>query len=432
MFIKNKFKTGRGRVNYMIKKSKMDLLWKMFKRGSYEKDKSFNKFRGKTKYWLRDYSIYKVIGEKQKTQNWEAWPPKFKDRRIEGIKRFAASNKKRICFYEWLQWQLYEQFRIVSRYAKANKVLLMGDLPFLVSKKSADVWMFRQYFKLDFASGAPPDYFFALGQRWGMPPYDWDKIRENNYDYLAQKLKYSENFYDMYRIDHAIGLFRIWSIPVGEPLQNAGRNGSFDPRDEKYWETHGREILSVMINSTGMLPCAEDLGTVPECSNRVLKSLGIPGMDVQRWMVNPKKEYFFKKPSQYRTNSIAVLSTHDTSAFLGWWKYDFKNPNERGSYVEHIGLLPAIKKHAYIDANVVLRYALETINKARSIFSIQLISDILSIAGYFKNPAESRINIPGTCSNENWSLVMPLSLEEMLCLDINGYLRKTNRDAGRI
>ena len=89
----------------------------------------------------------------------------------------------------WIQWLLYEQFRNVKKYTNIENVLIKGDLPVLVSRDSADVWAHPEYFKMEYAAGAPPDVYIAVGQRWGMPTYNWDKIAEDDFNYIKKILK---------------------------------------------------------------------------------------------------------------------------------------------------------------------------------------------------------------------------------------------------
>jgi 4-alpha-glucanotransferase len=105
-------------------------------------------------------------------------------------------------------------------------------------------------------------------------------------------------------------------------LGNIGLGGFFDPPDEREWEGRGRRFLEVMLENSSMLPCAEDLGVIPECSHRVLREFGIPGMDVQRWSRDWESTYAFKSPDSYRPNSVAVLSTHDMTPLLTWWQFE--------------------------------------------------------------------------------------------------------------
>ncbi|MBI4398286.1 MAG: 4-alpha-glucanotransferase, partial [Candidatus Omnitrophica bacterium] len=123
-----------------------------------------------------------------------------------------------------------------------------------------------------------------------------------------------------FRIDHLVGLFRIWTIPKAEPPESGGLNGVFDPPEEWRWEEHGRKIIRVMLENTVMLPCAEDLGVVPECSYRTLGYYHLPGTDIQRWARDWGASYNFKPPDEIRANSVMTLSTHDMMPLTGWWQ----------------------------------------------------------------------------------------------------------------
>lgn len=327
--LRKQFPPGSERVNYAVKGAKLALLWKIFKEASAGQDLNFTKYSKENAVWLNEYALYKTIKEIHKGKDWESWDKPYKERAPDLLRKTEKKYKEILEFQRWLQWQLDEQFREVKAYAEKKDILLMGDLPFLVSRDSADVWSHQDYFKLGLVSGAPPDAFFANGQRWGMPPYAWEKIEANQYDYVIQKLRYAENFYDVYRIDHVVGMFRVWTIAMNEPLESAGLHGVFDPKDESAWEEHGRKILSAMIDNASMLPCAEDLGVVPDCSPKVLEEFGMVGMDVVRWKKNWKTDREFTAPDHYRKNSITVFSTHDMTSLAGWWEFEAGTVDEK-------------------------------------------------------------------------------------------------------
>lgn len=496
--LRKRFPSDTGRVDYRIKAAKLDLLWRIFEAQPLQGMRRFEEYVKKNRYWLSDYALFKILKDKMAQRGWESWPEEFRLREKNALKEAEKNHARSLLFYEWLQWQLFEQLAGVRAYAAEKKVYLMGDLPFLVSRDSADVWSHQNYFKLERVAGAPPDGFFANGQRWGMPPYDWEAIRQNGFDYVIEKLRYAENFYDMFRIDHVVGIFRLWTIDGREPPEHGGINGSFDPSDETAWEAHGREILNVMVNNTEMLPCAEDLGVIPKCSGPVLQEFGVVGMDVQRWARLWETSYDFKAPGDYRRNSIAVVSTHDMSSLAGWWLYEVGTVDEirfkrmcenhgiafdrvkaglfdegrsrygrlrwkkeicfpwqaaqilgrpegeipgllafyREAYDEtekFLAYLGLPQKHADKISKPLVKKILEKAGESASIFSVQLLQDWLSLGGYFvKNPWELRINFPGTLGPHNWSLKMPLPLEAMRGLEVNGEIKKINLKTERI
>src|SRR3989338_7882980 len=264
MNLEKLFPAGKPNVDYAVKEAKYLLLREIYSDTKEIVSADLERFKEDNAYWLLDFALYASLKEYHKGLAWYDWGEEFKNRDMRSLADFRKISEEEIDLQAWLQWQLFLQFKSIKECAQSKKILLKGDLPILVSRDSADVWAHPEFFKLEFAAGAPPDMYCAKGQRWGMPTYDWGRIEADDYRYLKARLKYAENFYDMLRLDHVVGLFRIWSIPYDEPLENEGLNGSFDPKDEKIWGAHGRRILSVMSENTDMLLCAEDLGIIPE------------------------------------------------------------------------------------------------------------------------------------------------------------------------
>ncbi|MDI6591617.1 MAG: 4-alpha-glucanotransferase [Patescibacteria group bacterium] len=384
-------------VNYRIKGEKLKILWKFFLKAQISKE--FEKFKEKNKFWLKDYTLFRVLKQSHKEKGWEKWKKPFKNRLKKELKKFKEKHQKEIEFQKWLQWQLFEQLRKVRQYAKSQGIFLKGDLPWLIAEDSADVWSQPNYFQLNFSAGAPPDAFSKKGQRWGMPPLNWEKIFADDFVYFKEKLKYAENFYDLFRIDHVLGIFRIWKISKKSPKILKGLPGFYEPADENLQEEKGRQILLRIIQSTKMLPCAEDLGMVPFCCPRVLRELGIPGIKVQRWA------------QDYPVLSIATLSTHDTSNYPVYFKGEFKR----------------------FPTRIEIGKNLEKINNADSIFCLLFLLEWLFLGDILKgDPQKYRFNIPGLISKKNWSIRMPISLEELLNLSINRQIRKILEKTGRI
>jgi 4-alpha-glucanotransferase len=317
--LKRKFKAGSSLVNFEVKNAKLKILFNIYNKTYVGGIPKFLDFKKENMHWLKNYALYKALKDFNYGDGWEDWNSGQRDCIEEVISEFESINKKQFDFIYWVQWQLFEQLKNIKKYASDNEVMIIGDIPFLVSRDSADVWANKSYFNLNMASGAPPDMYFANGQKWGMPPYNWEEIEKNNYDYISQKLKYAENFYAMYRIDHFVGLFRLWTIDINSKEERGGLDGYFNPAEEYLWEEHGVKILNAMLNSTDILPCAEDLGVVPECSYKVLREYGVTGMEIQRWSKERSQRYDFYNEDEYRINSISSVSTHDSSLFFQWW-----------------------------------------------------------------------------------------------------------------
>jgi len=495
--LKKEFPTGKSHIDYRIKKAKLDVLWNIFIEKGQSTSQEFKKFVENNSYWLNDFALFKVLRDCHQGAPWYEWEDRYKNRNVSELEIFRKQHEEETFFQIWVQWQLYKQFKEVKKYAQVRKVLLKGDLPLLVSRDSADVWQHPEFFKLDFAAGAPPDMYCAKGQRWGMPTYNWERVSGDDYRYLKEKLKYAQEFYDILRIDHVVGLFRIWSIPYNEPLENQGLHGFFDPQDENKWEKQGRTILSVMLSNTRMLLCAEDLGIIPKICPQVLKEFGIPGNDVQRWMKDWKVKHDFLHLDDYRALSVAMLSTHDTTNWAAWWEneagtideelfkrkctqaqIDYESVKEKlfdlgcsrhgrlrwlksvissdtlaaildkrkeeiadfiemyeNTYQEKEKLFRRLKVPGPMQETVskgVVSAVLKMTLESKAIFCIQLIIDWLYLADIFKgDPYDYRINTPGTISEKNWSLVIPISLDELLKHKITKEIKNMVVSSGR-
>ena len=157
--LKKKYKPLFRRINYKIKQAKVDLLWEIYKSTKTDDIAEFNTYRSLNENWLNDYSVYKVISEMNPDTGWQNWDEGLKNRELQTIDNFQKVNFERIEFHKWMQWQLYEQLREVKQFLAFRNILLLGDLPFLVSRESADVWSHPSYFMMQLSSGAPPDMY---------------------------------------------------------------------------------------------------------------------------------------------------------------------------------------------------------------------------------------------------------------------------------
>lgn len=151
-------------------------------------------FKETNMHWLRYYALFRVIADINKGKEWMEWDVMDKYLSPSNIQKITETKSDELEFCYWIQWQLFEQLSDVSAYAKKKGVVIMGDLPFLVSRNSADVWAYKNYFKLHLSSGAPPDMYFAKGQKWGMPPYDWGNTRSKSLQLYSFKTEVRGKF----------------------------------------------------------------------------------------------------------------------------------------------------------------------------------------------------------------------------------------------
>ncbi|MBI4708012.1 MAG: 4-alpha-glucanotransferase [Candidatus Omnitrophica bacterium] len=477
--LRKKFLFPRPHLDYEIKKDKISILKEIFLLAKDTESVFFRNFRHENAYWLKDYALFKVLKEHYHGLAWYEWEKPFREHDYQAIDNFLKERQKEVYFQMWLQWKCFEQFRSGKEYASSKIVFLKGDLPILVSRDSADVWSHTEFFKLELAAGAPPDMYCSKGQRWGMPTYNWEKKQADEYRYIKERLKYAENFYNILRIDHVVGLFRIWSIKYNDPEENQGLNGFFDPADEAKWGQQGRKILEIILKNTKMLLCAEDLGVIPRVCTDTLREFGIPGNDVQRWVKDWNVKHDFLTPQEYRFLAVAMLSTHDTTNWNAWWEneagtvdeqlfickcehrldynqvknklFNFnlsgngrlrwlndidsvdklaavmaRRKEEIGDFIDmylntyhekeklwaQMGLVGPMREKA---DSQILSAALKITYNSNAVFCIQLITDILGLTDILQGDSyQQRINTPGTVSDKNWSLVMPIPLEELL------------------
>lgn len=360
--------------------------------------------------WLEDYLPYRVIKEVEGFRSWEDWGPRYA---APGALDAALKvHGDRVTLHLFAQWVLDVQFRAARDHAASRGVLIEGDIPILVSRDSADVWRLPHLFHLDVSAGAPPDMYATDGQNWGFPTYDWPAIEATGYAWWRSRLRHAERYFDLYRIDHVVGFFRIWTIPAGE---RTGREGRFVPGDEWTWGRHGRAILEMMLDASRMLPLAEDLGTIPDVCRQTLRDLGICGFKVQRWEKRWHGDRRFIAPEDYEPLSMATLSTHDSEILAQWWAENPAEREELHALLGHAGPAPeALTPELHV---ALVRW----LSGGSSLFMVLLLQELLWPAGLLPGePADHRINLPGVVNTTNWTWRSPVSMERLLTDDALG------------
>lgn len=204
-------------------------------RAVYEQEKAkvlkssgFKTFLKESGRWLVPYARYCSLRDAYGTAEFDKWPAHNSWDEADRKVLTTASTKvfKEVAFYYFIQYVLSEQMSAVHQYARAKGVILKGDIPIGVSRYGCDVWMEPKYFNCNGQAGAPPDDFSVMGQNWGFPTYNWDAMLKDNCRWWVRRFKAMAKYFDAYRIDHVLGFFRIWEIPIDSVH---GLLGQFSP-----------------------------------------------------------------------------------------------------------------------------------------------------------------------------------------------------------
>lgn len=525
------------------------------------KDREFKKFLKDNEVWLLPYAAFCVQKDKYRTPNFNNWKTHKKYIAGKIMPFFSPKGKEYLpaMLHAWVQYQLHLQLKDAVDYTHSLGISLKGDLPIGIYRYSVEAWTEPELFGMDFQAGAPPDDFTDLGQNWGFPTYNWDAMKADGYKWWKNRFRALEQYFDAMRIDHILGFFRIWrmpmsatqgilgyfypAVPVREEefyarnipfnydrycrpyineqtlwdyfgfereaianefmvnhydghyslkpefdtqrkltdyfatnphpwaeeklislcanvlfLQEDKGNGEYvyHPRfslaktdsyrylpewekrliDELYvdyffkrqdglWYRSAMEKLPVILNSTKMLICGEDLGLVPDCVPQVMTRLGITALKVQRM---PKEDVPWYDPSWATYMNVVTASSHDSSTLRQWWQEDRELTQKYFNQQLHqYGTAPV---ELWTDvAEMIMKQHLYT-SAMLAIFPIQ---EFFATDYQLTNPNmdEERINNPAVFPHY-WRYRMHLKLEDLLTHDyFNNKIAGWVIDSGR-
>jgi 4-alpha-glucanotransferase len=311
-----------GKVKYedaeQIKTALFDKAFSKFKNQDKALNRQFEMFCDDEKAWLNDFAIYTVIKQQYK-KPWYEWSDDFKQRKKQALDQFASMNKEQIEKEKWLQFIFTRQWEQLRFYCNQLNVSLYGDLPFYVSYDSVDVWANPEFFALDEnkniagVAGVPPDYFNADGQLWGMPVFNWDTLKANNYAWWIKRLKKNIELYDVIRLDHFRAFADYWEVSARE---KTARNGKWQPGP-------GADFFHIAKKQLMKLPfVAEDLGDINEGVHKLREQFSFPGMKVLQFAFGDKVGDSDYIPHNYTPDFIAYTGTHDNNTTVGWYRKD--------------------------------------------------------------------------------------------------------------
>jgi len=353
--------------------------------------KAYSRLGGKVyadfkRHWLDNYALYMAIKNKYGGIPWYQWP----DDGLRSYEPAAVLNaQKELCeeieFYKFVQWLFNEQWHMVKEYATVRGVSIIGDLPIYVSEDSVEVWSRRDLFDADSdgnfsaVGGCPPDYFNPDGQRWGNPVYNWKLMKEEGYEWWISRLVATIERYDIVRIDHFRGFESYWRIPADSPTAING----------KWVKGPGYQLFKALKDAIGYLPViAEDLGTIGESVERLLKKTEFRGMRVIQFS---HMEDDYHLPHNFTQYDVAYTGTHDNTTFLAWM-YEL-SPQAREWALDYVGF---DDDWTVGGPNCALNLAwIRALFMSGASLSIVPIQDML---GY---GADTRTNTPGTAEG-NW------------------------------
>ena len=190
--------------------------------------KDFKEFLEEAGQWLVPYAQYCVLRDKYGTACFEQWPDHntWNEDDRAALLNTRSSQYREASFWYYVQFVLHKQLLDAHQYARKSHVVLKGDIPIGVSRYGCDVWTEPRYFNLNGQAGAPPDDFSVNGQNWGFPTYNWDEMLKDGCQWWIRRFQNMAQYFDAYRIDHVLGFFRIWEIPVNAVH---GLLGQFQP-----------------------------------------------------------------------------------------------------------------------------------------------------------------------------------------------------------
>jgi len=351
-------------------------------------------------WWLEDYALFRALHAHHGETPWTDWPAPVRSREPGALARARAELQEEILFRQYVQWIAGEQWTAAR--ARAGGVALFGDLPFMVSGDSADVWARQDEFDLDRSVGTPPDEFSATGQDWGLPPPRWDVAAAGGFAWLHQRARRMAALFDGCRVDHLVGFYRTFT------RSREGGEGVFTPATEPEQVALGERVLEV-VRTSGLEIVAEDLGVVPDFVRASLARRAVPGYKVMRWerrWHDPGQPFI--DPVDYPAVALATSGTHDMEPMAVWWEQ--APADERAAVLA----IPSVRARLGDDVGVTGANALEP-----AVRDAVLESLYASGAGLLVLPVQDvfgwrdRINTPGTVGDHNWTWCLPWPVDRL-------------------
>ena len=256
--------------------------------------------------WLDEYAVFRSLHALHDDLPWQNWPEPLARADEAAVSQAKTALHSEITYRKYLQWVAAEQWAEAKRLAWPTRIF--GDLPFMISVDSPDVWARQPEFRFDATIGVPPDAFSETGQDWGLPPWRWDVMAANDFAWMRARARRQAAIYDGFRIDHLVGLYRTYIRPTDKTVP-----AFFEPADEPGQIALGETLVGVLASGQPRPTLiAEDLGVIPPFVRESMARLDLPGLKVLRWERHwDQPDQPLIDPREYPERSVATTGTHD-------------------------------------------------------------------------------------------------------------------------
>ena len=392
---------------------------------------AFRAFQAREGQALETFSLFEALSEHFRrtdsgVHSWRDWPVPYHEPESPEVAAFAAERRERIEFFQYLQWQADLQLQAVGDRCMqlGMPIGLYRDLALGVDSGGAEFWGQQRLFAGGASMGAPPDPFNARGQDWGLPPMTPRALRENAYRPLADVLRANMRHTGALRIDHILGLMRLFWVPHGA-----------SPAEGGYVDYPFADMLAVLALESQRNRCliiGEDLGTVPEGLVDRLHSHGI--LSYRLLYFEQTGDGGFLPPDAYPPMALVAVTTHDLPTLPGYWRGhdialretldlfpsdDARRDAQRMRDRDRRSLLDALRRQGLLPAGEIPENDLERPPSERLVQAVYrylartpaklLMVTLEDVLGQEEQP-----NLPGTTDEHpNWRSKLPLNIDEL-------------------
>lgn len=374
---------------------------------------ALRRYQQEQQRWLDPFALFCALSDDRGHQAWWEWPDKVRDRAATALEAERHRLWREVLFQSWQQWIAESQWSEVRAAARKHEVILCGDEPFIVGQDSADIWSNPEILRRDARLGVPPDAFSATGQDWGLPYFDFRAMERDDFAWLRFRAERTAAYYDVRRVDHALGYFRQWIRDQATP------SGRFIPPEETHQRAQGERLFGLLSLPAGII--AEDLGVAPDFVRQTLTRMSIPGYRVLRW---ERDNHTYRNPRGFPTLSLVTTGTHDTETMREWWEL---LPESERSAVSSV--------YPELQALTELSGYTPALHQALLAAAENAGSDLCVIPWQDVFASRERINLPGSMSQSNWAYRMEQRVDELLVRDESrsaaALLSRLSENAGR-